>query len=69
MKMKNNQYEIAVDIDEYIFNRYVKNKVREEYKDFTFYKVMNPKTKCYFILRNEDEDIDDHSKIYIWNVR
>jgi|TARA_R110000851_G_scaffold216929_1_gene369843 hypothetical protein len=69
MKMKNNQYEIAVDIDEYIFNRYVKNKVREEYKDFTFYKVMNPKTKCYFILRNEDEDIDDHSKIYLWNVR
>jgi|TARA_R110001599_G_scaffold296018_1_gene500226 hypothetical protein len=69
MKMKNKQYEIAVDIDEYIFNRYVKNKVREEYKDFTFYKVMNPKTKCYFILRNEDEDIDDHSKIYLWNVR
>ena len=69
MKMKNNQYEIAVDIDEYIFNRYVKNKVREEYKDFTFYKVMNPKTKCYFILRNVDEDEDRHSKIYLWNVR
>ena len=69
MKMKNNQYEIAVDIDEYIFNRYVKNKVREEYKDFTFYKVMNPKTKCYFILRNEDEDEDRHSKIYLWSVR
>ena len=69
MKMKNNQYEIAVDIDEYIFNRYVKNKVREEYKDFTFYKVMNPKTKCYFILRNEDEDEDLHSKIYLWSVR
>jgi hypothetical protein len=56
MKMKNNQYEIAVDIDEYMFDRYVKNKVREEYQDFTFYKVMNPKTKCYFILRNVDED-------------
>jgi hypothetical protein len=69
MKMKNKQYEIAVDIDEYIFNRYVKNKVREEYKDFTFYKVMNPKTKCYFILRNEDEDEDLHSKIYLWSVR
>lgn len=69
MKMKNKQYEIAVDIDEYIFNRYVKNKVREEYKDFTFYKVMNPKTKCYFILRNEDEDEDRHSKIYLWSVR
>jgi hypothetical protein len=69
MEMKNNQYEIAVDIDEYIFNRYVKNKVREEYQDFTFYKVMNPKTKCYFILRNEDQDIDDHSKIYLWSVR
>jgi len=26
MKMVNNQYEIAVDIDEYIFDRYVKNK-------------------------------------------
>jgi len=69
MEMKNNQYEIAVDIDEYIFDRYVKNKVREEYKDFTFYKVMNPKTKCYFILRNEDEDEDRHSKIYLWSVR
>ena len=30
MEMVNNQYEIAVDIDEYIFDRYVKNKVREE---------------------------------------
>jgi len=69
MKMKNNQYEIAVDIDEYIFNRYVKNKVREEYKDFTFYKVMNPKLKCYFILRNENEDEDRHSKIYLYDVR
>ena len=69
MKMKNNQYEIAVDIDEYIFDRYVKDKCREEYKDFTFYKVMNPKTKCYFILRNEDEDEDLHSKIYLWSVR
>ena len=69
MEMKNNQYEIAVDIDKYIFDRYVKNKVREEYKDFTFYKVMNPKTKCYFILRNEDEDEDRHSKIYLWSVR
>ena len=69
MEMKNNQYEIAVDIDKYIFDRYVKNKVREEYKDFTFYKVMNPKIKCYFILRNEDEDEDRHSKIYLWSVR
>jgi len=69
MEMKNNQYEIAVDIDKYIFDRYVKNKVREEYKDFTFYKVMNPKTKCYFILRNKDEDEDRHSKIYLWSVR
>ena len=69
MKMVNNQYEIAVDIDEYIFDRYVKNKCREEYQDFTFYKVINPKLKCYFILRNEDEDEDLHSKIYLWSVR
>jgi len=69
MEMVNNQYEIAVDIDEYIFDRYVKNKVREEYQDFTFYKVMNPKTKCYFIIRSEEQDEDRHSKIYLWSVR
>ena len=50
MEMVNNQYEISVDIDEYIFERYIKNKCREEYQDFTFYKVMNPKLKCYFIF-------------------
>jgi len=69
MEIGLNQYEIAIDIDEYIFNRYVKNKVREEYQDFTFYKVMNPKTKCYFIIRSEEQDEDRHSKIYLWSVR
>ena len=57
MEMVNNQYEIGVEIDKYIFNRFVKNKVREEL------------TKCYFILRNEEQDTERHNKLYMWSVR
>ena len=49
MEMVNNQYEIGVEIDKYIFNRFVKSKVREEFKNFENYKSSFPLTKCYFI--------------------
>jgi hypothetical protein len=69
MEMVNNQYEIGIEIDKYIFNRFVKNKVREEFKNFEKYKSSFPLTKCYFILRNEEEDTERHNKIYMWSVR
>ena len=69
MEMVNNQYEIGVEIDKYIFNRFVKNKVREEFKNFENYKYKYPLTKCYFILRNEEEDTERHNKLYMWSVR
>ena len=34
---KLNQYEFSIEIDEYIFERFVQNKVRDEYKDFKTY--------------------------------
>ena len=69
MEMVNNQYEIGVEIDKYIFNRFVKNKVREEFKNFEKYKSKYPSTKCYFILRNEEQDTERHNKLYMWSVR
>ena len=69
MEMVNNQYEIGVEIDKYIFNRFVKNKVREEFKNFDKYKSKYPLTKSYFILRNEKEDTERHNKLYMWSVR
>ena len=43
MKGKNkmtkiNQYEFSIEIDEYIFNRFVKDKVREPYNNYEDYK-------------------------------
>jgi hypothetical protein len=69
MKMESNQYEISVNIDNYIFNRFVKDKVRKEFQTFKSYKSKFPDVKCYFILRNEEQDIDRHNKIFMWSVR
>ena len=44
-----NQYEFSIEIDEYIFNRFVKNKVSVFLKDYKTYKENYPNTKCNFI--------------------
>ena len=75
---KLNQYEFSIEIDEYIFERFVQNKVRDEYKDYKVYKKNYPNTKCNFILRDKSQDtISFHSnyfwrnreeKIYLWDI-
>ena len=42
---KINQYEFSIEIDEYIFNRFVKDKVREPYNNYEDYKHMFGKLK------------------------
>ena len=37
---KINQYEFSIEIDEYIFNRFVKDKVREPYNNYEDYKAV-----------------------------
>ena len=56
MKGKNkmtkiNQYEFSIEIDEYIFNRFVKDNVRKPYNNYEDYKDTFPNCKCNFILR------------------
>ena len=46
------QYEFSIKIDEYIFNRFVKNKTTIQ--DFKTYRKKYPKVKCNFILRNNN---------------
>ena len=62
------QYEFSIPIDEYIFNRFVKNKVKEQYKYYEDYKDSFPHTKCNFILRDQSEDNNNESKIYLWDI-
>ena len=65
---KLNQYEFSIEIDEYIFERFVQNKVRDEYKDFKTYKKEYPNTKCNFILSDKSETTNREEKIYLWDV-
>ena len=65
---KLNQYEFSIEIDENIFERFVQNKVRDEYKDFKTYKKEYPNTKCNFILRDKSETTNREEKIYLWDV-
>jgi 5-methylcytosine-specific restriction endonuclease McrA len=65
---KLNQYEFSIEIDEYVFDRFVKNKVRDEYKDFKTYKKEYPNTKCNFILRDKSETTNQEEKIYLWDI-
>ena len=62
------QYEFSIDIDEYIFNRFVKNKVRKPYDNFKTYKNKYPNCKCNFILRDKKEDDKMEQKIYLWDI-
>lgn len=62
------QYEFSIPIDEYIFNRFVKNKTREPYNDFKTHQKHFPNVVCYFILRDQSEDNNNESKIYLWDI-
>ena len=63
-----NQYEFSIEIDEYIFDRFVKNKVRKPYDVFKTYKKKFPNDKCNFILRDKSETTNREDKIYLWDV-
>jgi|TARA_R100001463_G_scaffold131601_1_gene191743 hypothetical protein len=57
------QYEFSIKIDEYIFNRFVKDKCTiKEYKE---YKKEHPKCVCNFILRGDDKK---EPQIYLWDI-
>ena len=62
------QYEFGIEIDKYIFNRFVKDKVRKPYNVFKTYKKNYPNTKCNFILRDESETENKEHKIYLWDI-
>ena len=57
------QYEFSIKIDEYVFNRFVKNKSR--ITDYKTYKKHFPKVVCNFILRGKDTY---EPKIYLWDI-
>ena len=65
---KLNQYEFSIEIDEYIFERFVKNKVSNFLKDYKTYKENYPNTKCNFIMRDKSEDTNREEKIYLWDI-
>ena len=63
------QYEFSIKIDEYIFNRFVKNKVRKPFNNYKKYKKQFPNCVCNFILRDQKEtNKQNEDKIYIWDV-
>tara|TARA_R100000808_G_C2014993_1_gene65849 strand:- start:45 stop:278 length:234 start_codon:yes stop_codon:yes gene_type:complete len=62
------QYEFSIEIDEYIFNRFVKDKVREPYNHYEDYKDSFPKNVCNFILRDKKETKNGEDKIYLWDI-
>ena len=62
------QYEFGIEIDKYIFNRFVKDKVRKPYNVFKTYKKKFPNDKCNFILRDKSETTNREHKIYLWDV-
>jgi len=63
------QYEFSIEIDKYIFNRFVKNKLRKSYQNYKKYKRDHPNCKCNFILRDEKETNKQREhKIYLWDI-
>tara|TARA_R100001594_G_scaffold148236_1_gene202949 strand:+ start:1102 stop:1371 length:270 start_codon:yes stop_codon:yes gene_type:complete len=65
---KLNQYEFSIEVDEYIFERFVKDKVNFAYKKFEDYKKVFPDTRCNFILRDKSETSNNEHKIYLWDI-
>lgn len=68
MEIMNNQYHISLEIDEYMFDRYVADKVRGEFTNYKTYKDKFPEVKCHFILRNKTEDTSDGSILRLYCV-
>ena len=67
--MKLKQYEFSIEIDKYIFNRFVKNNVRKPYNNFKSHKKAFPNSVCNFILRDKKENPTFHeSKICLWDI-
>tara|TARA_A100000172_G_scaffold81129_1_gene73187 strand:+ start:1725 stop:2009 length:285 start_codon:yes stop_codon:yes gene_type:complete len=62
------QYEFSIEIDEYIFNRFVKDKVREPYDYYEDFKDAFPNCVCNFILRDEKETKQREDKIFLWDI-
>ena len=65
---KLNQYEFSIKIDEYIFNRFVKNKVKKPYDTYKNYKKQFPNCVCNFIMRDQKETKNNEDKIYLWDI-
>ena len=63
-----NQYEFSIEVDEYIFERFVKDKVNFAYKKFEDYKKVFPDTRCNFILRDKSETTNQEDKIYLCDI-
>lgn len=67
--MKKKQYEFSIKIDEYIFNRFVKDKVRKPYDTYKNYKKQFPNCVCNFIMRDQKETNEQKEhKIYLWDI-
>tara|TARA_R100001244_G_scaffold118520_1_gene88237 strand:+ start:255 stop:485 length:231 start_codon:yes stop_codon:yes gene_type:complete len=63
------QYEFSIEIDKYIFNRFVKDKLRKPYQNYKKYKREFPNCKCNFILRDKKETNQQREhKIYLWDI-
>ena len=59
--MKNKQYEFSIEIDDYIFNRFVKNKIDKSLQDFQIYK--NKKLLPYH-LKNQTIFVNGNASIF-----
>jgi hypothetical protein len=63
------QYEFSIEIDEYIFNRFVKDKIRKPFNNYKTYKKEFPNCVCNFILRDQKETNEHNEhKIYLWDI-
>lgn len=63
------QYEFSMEIDEYIFNRFVKDKIRKPFNNYKTYKKEFPNCVCNFILRDQKETNEHNEhKIYLWDI-
>ena len=63
------QYEFSIEIDKYIFERFVKDKLRKPFQNYKKYKRKFPNCKCNFILRDKKEtNKQREDKIYLWDI-
>ena len=62
------QYEFSIEIDKYIFNRFVKDKTKHPYNNYEIHKKEFPNVVCNFILRDKSETKNREHKIYLWDI-